>query len=160
MLEKVDWQQDSEYCEYIADLINQPEVLRLRNYTQHHHSDRLTHSISVSYNSYKMAKKLNLDAKSVARAGLLHDLFYYDWRVTKFELGTHAYIHPRVSLRNAEKITNLNPVEKDIILKHMFGATFELPHYFESVLVDIVDDVAAIQEYFAPKWKAMKAKFN
>ena len=51
---------------------------------------------------------MHLDYRSVARAGLLHDLFYYDWRTTKFDLGTHALIHPRVALRNAEKLTKLN----------------------------------------------------
>lgn len=59
----------------------------------------------------------------LARAGLLHDLFYYDWRVTKFSLGTHAYVHPRIALRNAEKLTDLSAMEKDIIIKHMWGAT-------------------------------------
>lgn len=158
---KVDeWQKDSEYCDIINDLIKRPEVLRLRNYVQHHHSDRLTHSLTVSYQSYLWAKKLHLDARAVARAGLLHDMFYYDWRETKFELGTHAYVHPRVSLRNAEKLTDLSPMEKDIILKHMFGATTELPQYWESLLVDMVDNVAAVQEYFTPKWQAMKNKFN
>ncbi|MCM0596722.1 HD domain-containing protein [Periweissella fabaria] len=156
----MNWQEDQEYNLYVADLLVRPEVLRLQNYVQHHHSDRLTHSISVSYQSYRWAKKLNLDAKAVARAGLLHDMFYYDWRETKFELGTHAYIHPRVSLRNAEKLTPLSPMEKDIILKHMFGATLELPQYRESFLVDMVDNVAAVQEYFAPKWQAVKARFN
>ena len=35
------------------------------------------HLIKVSYKSYKIAKKLDLDYVSVARAGLLHD-FYLD----------------------------------------------------------------------------------
>ena len=50
--------------------------------------------------------------KATARAGLLHDLFYYDWRVTKFDRGTHAWIHPRIAVRNAEKLTVLTPREK------------------------------------------------
>lgn len=154
------WQNDFEYRGYVDELLAMPEVQCLQKYVQHHNSDRLTHSIRVSYYSYLWAKKLNLDAKSVARAGLLHDLFYYDWRVTKFELGTHAFIHPRVSVRNAEKITVLSPLEKDIILKHMFGATLELPQYRESYLVDMVDNVAAVQEYFMPKWQAIKARIQ
>lgn len=97
------WQQDQEYLTLVGDLLDQPAVQKLANYTQHHHSDRLQHSISVSFDSYKLAKSMHLDYKSVARAGLLHDLFYYDWRTTKFDLGSHAFIHPRVSLRNAEK---------------------------------------------------------
>lgn len=85
-----------------------------------------------------------------ARAGLLHDLFYYDWRTTKFNLGSHAFIHPRVALRNAEKLTELTPMEKDIILKHMWGATAALPKYRESVIVSLVDDKEAVTEFFSP----------
>lgn len=144
------WQQDQEYLTLVGDLLDQPAVQKLANYTQHHHSDRLQHSISVSFDSYKLAKSMHLDYKSVARAGLLHDLFYYDWRTTKFNLGSHAFIHPRVSLRNAEKITPLNDMEKDVILKHMFGATLALPKYRESLLVSLVDDYEAEHEFFGP----------
>ncbi len=130
-----DWRQDSEYVALVADLLAKPEVQKLANYTQHHHSNRLDHSISVSYDSYLIAKKHHLNVRATARAGLLHDLFYYDWRTTKFNLGSHAFIHPRVALRNAEKLTELSPMEKDIILKHMWGATAALPKYRESVVV-------------------------
>ncbi|KRM76317.1 metal dependent phosphohydrolase [Limosilactobacillus coleohominis DSM 14060] len=93
---------------------------------------------------------MHLDYRSTARAGLLHDLFYYDWRTTKFDLGSHAFIHPRVALRNAEKITDLNDKERDIILKHMFGATLAVPKYLESLIVSLVDDYEAEHEFFSP----------
>lgn len=144
------WREDSEYVDIVADLLRTEKVQRLGQYVQHHHSDRLTHSINVSYESYRLAKRWHLDATAVARAGLLHDLFFYDWRTTKFELGTHAYIHPRVALRNAEKITTLSQKEQDIILKHMWGSTSALPHYRESILVDMVDNYQAIAEFFSP----------
>lgn len=149
-MKKNAWQHDSEYVELISDLIDTDEVQKLATYTHHHNSDRLQHSLSVSFDSYRIAKKLHLDYRSVARAGLLHDLFYYDWRTTKFDLGSHAFIHPRVALRNAEKLTPLNDMEKDIILKHMFGATLALPKYRESLLVSLVDDYEAEREFFAP----------
>jgi Predicted HD superfamily hydrolase len=100
---KLTWRDDPEYLALVSDLLAQEPVQRLANYTQHHHSNRLDHSISVSYNSYLIAKKLHLNTRATARGGLLHDLFYYDWRTTKFNLGSHAFIHPRVALRNAEK---------------------------------------------------------
>lgn len=145
-----EWRKDEEYVALVADLLAQPAVQKLANYTQHHHSDRLQHSLSVSYDSYRIAKRLHLDYVSTARAGLLHDLFYYDWRTTKFDLGTHAFIHPRVALRNAEKLTPLNSKEKDIILKHMFGATLAVPRYPESLIVSLVDDYEAEHEFFSP----------
>lgn len=154
------WQDDKAYVDIVAPLLAEPMVQELANYTQHHHSDRLTHSIDVSYVSYRLALRWSLNASAVARGGILHDLFYYDWRVTKFELGTHAFIHPRVALRNAEKITQLSPMEKDIILKHMWGATTARPHYRESLLVDMVDNYLAIAEFFSPMVKKFKERFH
>ncbi len=104
----------------------------------------------MSYTSYLIAKKLHLNVRATARAGLLHDLFYYDWRVTKFDLGTHAYVHPRIALHNAEHLTDLNKVERDIIIKHMWGATLALPRYAESYIVSLVDDYAAVAEFAHP----------
>ena len=145
-----DWQRDKAYSNIVKDLLAHPQVQELANYTQHHHSNRLQHSIAVSYDSYRLAKRLNLDYQATARAGLLHDLFYYDWRTTKFDLGTHAFIHPRIALRNAEKLTELSPMEKDIIIKHMWGATVGLPKYKESFVVSLVDDYAAMDEVVVP----------
>ena len=99
------WREDEEYMSYVEDLLETGAVKKLANYTQHVHSTRLEHSISVSYYSYLLAKKWGGNAKATARAGLLHDLFYYDWRTTKFDEGTHAYIHPRIAVKNAEKLT-------------------------------------------------------
>lgn len=70
---------------------------------------------------------------------LLHDLFFYDWRDTKFNK-SHAWIHPRIAVRNAQKLTSLNKIEKDIIIvKHMFWATIAPPRYKEAWIVTCVD---------------------
>ena len=145
------WHQDQDYLNIVDDLLQHDEVQQLAQYTQHHFSNRLRHSISVSYQSYTIAKKIGADAEATARAGLLHDMFYYDWRVTKFEEGSHAYVHPRIALQNARKITHISDKEADIIVKHMFGATIALPKYRESWIVSIVDDFAAVNEYLIPK---------
>lgn len=154
------WQQDQAYREIVDGLLAEPSVQQLSDYIQHHHTDRLTHSISVSYRSYRIAKRLHLNATAVARAGILHDLFYYDWRETKFESGNHAYIHPRIALRNAERLTPLSPMERDIILKHMWGVTAALPKYRESLLVDIVDDYVAVTEFCIPTKRRVKKLFH
>ncbi|ANZ58251.1 hydrolase [Fructilactobacillus lindneri] len=160
-MKKQNWQDDPEYITCVSDLLESNEIKELANYTQHHHSTRLKHCIDVSYESYKIAKKMHLDYRAAARGGLLHDLFYYDWRTTKFDVGSHAYIHPRVALRNAKKITDLTPKEEDIILKHMWGLTLARPKYMESVIVSLVDDYAAINEFMSPletKVKKLLAK--
>ncbi|USS91168.1 HD domain-containing protein [Fructilactobacillus carniphilus] len=147
---KTDWRNDPEYLSCVQDLLEAPAVQKLANYTQHHHSTRLKHCLYVSYESYRIAKRMNLDYRAAARGGLLHDLFYYDWRTTKFAVGSHAFIHPRVALRNAKKITQLTPKEEDIILKHMWGLTLARPKYKESVIVSLVDDYAAVNEFMTP----------
>ncbi|MGC6767892.1 HD domain-containing protein [Enterococcus sp. LJL128] len=153
------WTEDKEYMSYVEDLLATEEVQRLGNYIQHVNSTRLEHSISVSYYSYKLAKKWNGDARATARAGLLHDLFYYDWRTTKFDEGSHAYMHPRIAARNAEKITELSDLERDIIIKHMWGATIAPPKYKESYIVTMVDKYCAIKEASIPFVSAVKGKW-
>ena len=91
----------------LVNLIAQPRVQKLKTITHHIYSNRLEHSIHVSYTSYKIAKKLGWDAKSTARGGLLHDMFYYDWRETKFNK-SHAWVHPRVS---GEECTESNQIK-------------------------------------------------
>ncbi|KXT74221.1 HD family hydrolase [Streptococcus sp. DD10] len=143
------YRNDTEYMNYVGHLIRNPKLQKLEEIPQHVHSNRLEHSINVSYTSYKIAKKFGWDARSTARGGLMHDLFYYDWRVTKFNK-SHAWVHPRLAVRNARKITNLNKVEEDIIVKHMWGATLAPPRYKESYVVTMVDKYWAVKEAITP----------
>ncbi|MGX7197678.1 HD domain-containing protein [Enterococcus olivae] len=156
----VEWQKDTEYLSYVEDLLETEEVQKLSEFVQHMHSTRLDHSISVSYQSYKLAKKWNGDVRATARAGLLHDLFYYDWRTTKFDEGTHAYMHPRIAVQNAEKITELSDLERDIIVKHMWGATIAPPRYKESYIVTMVDKYCAIQEATGPIAQRVRSRWQ
>lgn len=116
MSKKRDWQSELEYVGYVADLLAKPEVQRLAEHPQHHYLNRLEHLISVLYVSYLIGKRRYLNVWLIARAGLCYDLFYYDWRKTKFDLGTQLFIHPRMLLRKLEKLTELCPMEKDIML--------------------------------------------
>ena len=150
------YHRDKEYMAYVGHLIQHPKVQKLADIPHHIHSNRLEHSFHVSYTSYKLAKKFGWDAKSTARGGLLHDLFYYDWRETNF-IKSHAWIHPRIAVRNARKITDLNAKEEDIIIKHMWGATLAPPRYKESFVVTMVDKYWAVKEASEP-WRKKMAK--
>ncbi|MBS7576477.1 MULTISPECIES: HD domain-containing protein [unclassified Enterococcus] len=154
------WQNDEEYLTYVSALLETEEVKRLDQFVQHHYSTRLEHSIHVSYTSYKLAKLLRGNARATARAGLLHDMFYYDWRDTKFESGSHAYMHPRIALKNAEKITTISLLEADIIVKHMWGATIAPPKYKESFIVTFVDKYWAIKEAITPIRQRVSTAFR
>lgn len=155
------WQEDEEYLAYVGDLINREEVTKLKTFTHHHYSNRFEHSVSVSYRSFLVAKKVNGNAKATARAGLLHDLFYYDCKTQKkSNQGSHAYLHPRIAVENAGKITALSALEKDIILKHMWLVTAAVPRYKESFIVTFVDKYCAIEEVLRPFRSFVREKWT
>ena len=154
------WQEDKEFLELIEDLIEHEDVKSLEKFVHHKVTNRLAHSISVSYSSFCWARRLNLNTRAIARAGLLHDLFFYDWHTVKFVEGSHAYMHPRIAVKNAEKITVLTDLEKDIIIKHMWGATIAFPRYKESYIVTLVDKYCAIQEACIPLKARAKSLFH
>ncbi len=133
-----------EYYNCVKDILHSDEVQRLDSFSQHAHVSRLNHSISVSYYSFMLCKKLGLDARAAARGGLLHDLFFYDWR-DKVEMGWHVVVHPIRALENAEKLCELTPREKEIIVKHMFPFC-RLPKYPETHIVSLMDKVCACSE--------------
>src|SRR5574344_2205733 len=102
----------------------------MKNYIHHGNTSCYEHCISVAFLAFKMAKKFkSVDCKAVARGGLLHDLFLYDWKTHGKETGDkfHGFTHPRAALNNAEKITELADKERDIILHHMWPLTITLP---------------------------------
>ena len=76
----INTQDNIEYIQIILEIFNNSTVQQMDNFRQHYDSTCLEHCLEVSYISYKICKKLGLDYVSAARAGLLHDLFLYDWR--------------------------------------------------------------------------------
>lgn len=143
--------QDKTYLDIVEDIVNHDEFIKLKKFW-HHSSSIFEHCVRVSYESYRIGKKLNLDYVSLARGGLLHDFFLYDWREDRFRdirnFGeSHAFRHPRIALENAEKYFALNEREKDIISKHMWPATIIPPRYKESYVVTMVDKYIAGREY-------------
>ena len=152
------YKRDKEFMEHVGHLIDHPRFQRLDGIVQHQHSTRMEHSINVAYTSFRIARKLGWDSKSTARGGLLHDFFYYDCRVTKFNKG-HAWVHPRIAVRNARKLVDLNKREEDIILKHMWGATIAPPRYKESYIVTMVDKYWAVREAARPLRRPLRKAY-
>lgn len=146
--------KDKEYFECIKDVFSSDSVKMMDTFIQHGHTSTLEHSLNVSYASYKLSKKLGLDYKAAARAGLLHDLFLYDWHKNKektklFE--KHGFSHPKKALENASKEFILSDKEKDIIVKHMWPLTLRsVPKYKESFIVSIVDKYKSCSETVVP----------
>jgi len=156
------WLEDEDYMAIVGEFLARPELKKLDQIPHHYVSTRLQHCLRVSYESYQITKHLGWKSYETARAGLFHDLFYYDWRETHFAK-SHAYVHPRIAYRNAQKLTEISPLEKDIIIKHMWGATLAPPRYKESLVVTVVDKVVASKEwrnsvkYKYQNWKMVRA---
>lgn len=136
---------EREYVGCVHDLLSHPLVRSMENYIQHGDTDCLQHCINVSYNSYLICRRLNLDYAAASRAGLLHDFFLYDWHTNNGEK-LHGLSHPRIALQNAGKHFELNRRERDIILKHMWPLTITPPQYPETMVVIMVDKYCALTE--------------
>lgn len=135
-----------QYAACIEDLMKSDITFSLNNFKQHGSVTCFEHSLSVSYYSYMLCKLLRLDFRSAARGGLLHDLFLYSWHKSKLIGGKHGFTHPYTALDNASRHFELNKMEKDIIVKHMWPLTFWFPKYKESFVVSFVDKYCAILE--------------
>ncbi len=134
------------------DILRHPAFQRQKAY-RHHKASLFEHSILVAYSAHRVARRLKLDEKSVVRGALLHDFFLYDWhvegrRVRKPLFKKHGFTHARRAMENADFYFDLNPREKDIILKHMFPLNWRPPRYLESWIVNFVDSIVTIKEYF------------
>lgn len=132
---------NQEFYEYIRDIVNHPAVVKMKQYPHHGQTSCYQHCLNVAYYNYRICRYFGLDARSAARAGMLHDLFLYDWHTHSKETGEHFHglTHPRHALENAQKYFRLNPKERDMILHHMFPLTLTPPQSWEGLVICIAD---------------------
>lgn len=138
------------YYEMVADLLESEIVLQMKQYMHHGHTTCFQHCLNVSYYNYLLCRLLSLDARAGARAGLLHDLFLYDWHTYVRAKGQrmHGWTHAGTALANVRKYFEITPMEADIIEKHMFPMNIALPKYKETVVIILVDKVCGLWEVF------------
>lgn len=149
-------EQNQEFYDVVRDLMNHPVVQRMKSYPHHCATNCYQHCLNVAYYNYQICKVLGLNARAAARAGMIHDLFLYDWHTHALRTGDHFHglTHPRVALKNAEKHFNLTPLEKDIILKHMWPLTIVPPKHLESFIICFTDKYCGaceIADYYSGK---------
>lgn len=142
------YNKDQEYL-FIIDNIMCNENFNKIEKIKHHNTNRLDHSMKVSYYSYRIAKILKLDYKEVARGGLLHD-FYTDkiseCTKIKDKIKLFSTQHPKDAVNNATTYFNLSEKEINIIESHMFPVDYRVPKYAESWIVSLVDKVLSFGE--------------
>lgn len=145
-----------EFEEIISDMLQDPEVLALGD-VEHHgkSSNRLDHSLYVSYVSFLVCRRLGLDHVAATRAGLLHD-FFFESEDNSIKRLWH---HPRTALENAQERYDLSLLEQDIIVKHMWPLTRSLPRHRESYVVCLADKLCAMLE-FSRLYRLFRVKKN
>lgn len=149
ILSKKDLTCFKEYYSCVNDLLNSSEVERLHEFRHHIGTTRFQHSLNVSYYNFLLCRRLRLDARSAARAGLLHDLFFYDRKNHENVLRTHAEEHASVALYNASQAFSITELEGDMIVNHMFPMTLHIPRYRETFVITLVDKFCACAEVLA-----------
>ena len=141
---------DYEYIQCVKDILENSVFLQMENYSHHGDTTCLKHCVHVSYCSYLLAKRFGMDYKSTARAGLIHDLFLYDWHTHSKQTGKHfhGFTHPKAALDNACKYFSLNNLEKNMILRHMWPLTPIPPKYKEGFIIMLIDKYCSALEVF------------
>lgn len=151
---------NNEYLKIVSNILENEEFMKLEDII-HHDDNRLDHSLRVSFYSYKITKKLGLDYNSTARAALLHDFFYeVPKELSKKEKKKLLINHSKKALKNSKKHFELNKLEEDIILSHMFPIGTTIPKYFESWIVDVVDDGISIYEELYSGYVRFKTRIS
>lgn len=132
----------------ILPLLQHEKVKEMTQYMQHGNTSCFTHSLSVTYTSYLLSLHLNLniDHVSLIRGALLHDFFLYDWHDRSAHKRLHGFRHPKSALINATTYFNLNEIEKDIILHHMWPLTLMPPRSKEAYIVTLADKWCSMKE--------------
>lgn len=140
--------------EIIAFLSENTRFDETKNFIQHGNTSVYTHVISVAKKSIEIAEKYNLkvDMDSMIRGALLHDYFLYDWHDGKRERWIHGFTHPMKAYKNAKSEINLNRLERDIIIKHMFPLTIIPPKYLESWIVTYSDKYVSAVETLSSRF--------
>ncbi len=133
------------YLAEVRHIFADQEFLSLSQYVHHQWTNRLMHSINVSYLSWLIAKKLGCDEKAAARAGLLHDFCPYDFG-KRTPTGEHqAFFHPKAAASNSLQKFELSQREVNAILTHMFPLG-PVPQNKEAWIITLADKICATME--------------
>ncbi len=133
----------------VADILENSQFQLLKQYRHHIRTTRFQHSINVSYYSYLICCRFRWDAVSAARAGLLHDFYFYetvDYDRSAVQ-ASHFSTHPTLALSNAKQAFLLNEKETDSIVHHMWPFVPQKPHCKEGIVIAVVDKCVAVLEF-------------
>ena len=133
-----------EFNNIIKDIVTNEEFMKLQNEV-HHSTTRFNHSLRVAYEVYNKLKDNNQNYVDATRAALLHDFFFDD--DLSSSQNDRLNNHPLVALENAKKYFDINELQENIILSHMYPLSYCLPRFKESWIVSLMDKKVTILEF-------------
>lgn len=139
-----------EIEQVIKEISEQGRFLEEKDAFQHGDTTVYEHSIHVAYKSLEIARAwhLKVDEASLIRGALLHDYFLYDWHNADEGHDLHGFTHPYRALQNAREDFDINKIEENIIVRHMFPLTPIPPKYKEAWIVCLADKYVASKETY------------
>jgi len=142
----IDHIDDKQYMMIVDYILCDKEFNKI-SASLHHGTDRLSHSIRVSYYSYLIARVLGLDYETAATAGLLHDFFITANDKTFKESTQSLFRHAKIASNNAINQFGISEKEKNIIETHMFPINPKPSKFIEGWIVSVVDKCACAFEF-------------
>ena len=133
-----------EFNNIIKDIVTNEEFMKLQNEV-HHSTTRFNHSLRVAYEVYTKLKDNNENYVDATRAALLHDFFFDD--DLSSSQNDRLNNHPLIALENAKKYFDINELQENIILSHMYPLSYCLPRFKESWIVSLMDKKVTIIEF-------------
>lgn len=146
----------TEWQSIVNPIITTKEYIKRRTFRHHGDVTVYEHSLNVSRLAYRMAKKLHLDYRSAAIAGVLHDLYTTPWQedhTKKPFFQQHGFVHARIALENSKRHYSefLNPAIENAILRHMFPLNIVPPKYAIGYILTIADKIVSIEMITHPE---------
>ena len=149
------------FVDELNKLLEDPRIVKLCTFPQHHGSNTLSHCIAVAKKSFELAEKFgwDIDERELVRGAMLHDYYQYNIKEEGLSAYRHGTSHPHIAMQKADKDFHLTEKEKNIIRGHMWPLTFaHPPKSREAILVSLADKEVAAVEFVRPELrKARKA---
>ena len=149
---KLDELKQAEFDELCKDILNNEDVLKMKEFCQHGHISTYDHCLKVAQDAYGLAckYKIKVDKRVLVEACLLHDFYLYDWheasiRVPLFKM--HGFTHPKKASDNAKELLNISDKACKAIESHMWPLTLnKMPMSKEAWLLCLCDKQCALKE--------------
>lgn len=144
----------SEWNKIVEPVLSHREFVRRRTFRHHGDVTVYEHCLKVSKLSYRIAKRLHLNYRDAAIAGLLHDFYTTPWQDIKIKqplFKRHGFTHAADALSNSRKYFKryLNSNIENAILRHMFPLNIIPPKCSIGYIVTMSDKMVSLDFFNA-----------